>query len=85
MPPGVTSTRCMEKYEASAEQMWSTDLSSDMHPVSKQGYGKSKNKGTKLDKFAKQAAARARGARKKKKGTAKGAAKGSERQESLSS
>ena len=80
MPPGVTSTRCMEKYEASAEQMWSTDLSRDMHPVFKQEYGKGNGKGTRLDKFAKQAAAGARqtkGAGKKKKGSAKGAAKGS--------
>ena len=58
MPPGVTFTRCMKKNESSAEQMWSTDLSRDMHPVyNPKGAGKT---GGKLDKFARQAAAAAK-------------------------
>ena len=78
MPPGVTFTRCMKKHESSAEQMWSTDLSRDMHPVyNPKGAGKS---GGKLDKFARQAAAAVKqqqnGAGKKKKVVGTGTAKG---------
>ena len=78
MPPGVTFTRCMKKNESSAEQMWSTDLSRDMHPAyNPKGAGKT---GGKLDNIARQAAAAAKqqqkGAGKKKKVVGKGTAKG---------
>ena len=77
MPPGVTFTRCMMKHKASAEQLWSTDLSRDMQPFPK--HEKGEGKGAKPDRFAKQTAAAARqtkGAGKQKKGAAKGTAKG---------
>ena len=78
MPPGVTFTRCMKKHAASAEQLWSTDLSRDMQPFPKQEKGK--GKGAKLDRFAKQTAAKSRrtkgaGTKGAAKGTAKGASK----------
>ena len=77
VPEGITFTRCMKRVEATAEQLWSTDLSRDMHPVynpkgAGKGEGKLHNVAKRLQKGAGNKAAKAKGAG--RKGGGKGAA-----------
>ena len=56
IPEGITFTRCMKHIESTADTLWSTDLSRDMHPVFNPHPGKADN----LGGFAKTTAKRCR-------------------------
>ena len=49
IPEGITFTRCMKRIESTADTLWSTDLSRDMHPV----FNPRRSKGDNLGGFAK--------------------------------
>ena len=50
VPEGITFNRCMKRVDTTADTLWSTDLSRDMHPNFNHNGGKGEGK---LDKFAK--------------------------------
>ena len=71
MPEGITFTRCMKRIESTADTLWSTDLSRDMHPVFNPHPGKANHLGG-FDKAQQKGAGKKAAKGGKRKGKGKG-------------